>query len=65
MKKILYKLFAFLHNDLIKSRKFAHKKLISTVGAAAICHGSNTNSKWFRKCKQQTLNMPNCNSLFS
>lgn len=57
--------YASTHLKLIKSGKFAHKKLISAVGAAAICHGSNTNSKWFRKRKQKTLDMQNFNPLFS
>jgi len=56
--------YSYSHLKLIKSRKFAHKKLISSVGSAAICHGPNTNSKWFRKRKTHTVNPNHFKSLF-
>ena len=53
-----------LHRDLFKSKKFTHKKLIPEVGSAAICHGPNSNSTYFRRRKQQEVNPEQFKSLF-
>jgi hypothetical protein len=57
--------YVLSHFQLSKSKIFARKVFIPSVGSAAICHGPNSNSKWFRKRKQKKVNIENFNNIFS
>lgn len=53
------------HLLLGQNVKFAQRKIIPAVGSSAICHGPNSNTKWFRSQEKQTVNKETFNSLFS
>ena len=57
--------YASSHLKLARSKVFARKALIPSVGSASICHGPNSNSKWFRKRKQKEINIEDFNIIFS
>jgi len=57
--------YASGHLQLGRSKIFARKVFIPRVGSAAICHGPNSNSKWFRTRKQKELDIENFNTIFS
>jgi hypothetical protein len=57
--------YASSHFNLARSKIFARKVFIPGVGSASICHGSNSNSKWFRKRKRKEINIEDFNIIFS